>query len=46
MKIDDLCEIQFINKKAVEEVKSNMLDEKVLLDVSENFKIFGDLYKA
>ena len=43
MKIDDLCEIQFINKKAVEEVKSNMLDEKVLLDVSENFKIFGDL---
>jgi len=43
MKIDDLCEIQCTNKKAVKEVKSNMLDEKVLLDVSENFKIFGDL---
>lgn len=43
MKIDDLCEIQCTNKKTVQEVKSNMLDEKVLLDVSENFKIFGDL---
>ena len=43
MKSDDVCEIECFNEKAVEEVKSNMLDDDVLLDVSDNFKIFGDL---
>lgn len=43
MKIDDVCEIECINEKAVKEVKSNMLDESVLLEVSDNFKIFGDI---
>jgi ArsR family transcriptional regulator, lead/cadmium/zinc/bismuth-responsive transcriptional repressor len=42
MKLDDVCEIESINSKAVEKVKSNMLDETILLDVAENFKIFGD----
>ncbi|WP_156095892.1 metalloregulator ArsR/SmtB family transcription factor [Methanobacterium sp. SMA-27] len=43
MKNNDLCEIQSSNNEAVKEVKSNMLDDSILLDVSENFKIFGDL---
>lgn len=43
MKIDEICEIICINEKAVKEVKSNMPDETVLSDVSDNFKIFGDL---
>ena len=42
MKIDDICEIECINEKAVKEVKSNMLDETILLDVADNFKIFSD----
>lgn len=42
MKSDDVCEIECNNEEAVKEVKSNMLDETILLDVAENFKIFGD----
>ncbi len=42
MKIDDICEIECINEKAVKEVKSNMLDNDILLDIAENFKTFGD----
>jgi ArsR family transcriptional regulator, lead/cadmium/zinc/bismuth-responsive transcriptional repressor len=42
MKDDDICEIKSINEEAVKKVKSNMLDGEVLLEVSENFKIFGD----
>jgi DNA-binding transcriptional ArsR family regulator len=43
MKDDDICEIECINEEAVKQVKSDMLDVKVLLEVSENYKIFGDL---
>jgi ArsR family transcriptional regulator, lead/cadmium/zinc/bismuth-responsive transcriptional repressor len=43
MKIDDVCEIECLHEEAVKEVKSNMLDETILLEVSENFKIFGDM---
>ena len=43
MKVDDVCEIECINEEAVNDVKSNMPDENVLLAVSENFKIFGDM---
>ncbi len=42
MKSEDVCEIECINEEAVKEVKSNMLDDNILLDVAENFKIFGD----
>jgi DNA-binding transcriptional ArsR family regulator len=42
MKVDDVCEIECFNEEAVKEVKSNMLDETILLDVAENFKIFSD----
>ncbi len=40
---DDVCEIECSNPKVVKKVKSKMLDETILLEVSENFKIFGDL---
>jgi ArsR family transcriptional regulator, lead/cadmium/zinc/bismuth-responsive transcriptional repressor len=42
MKVDDVCEIICTDEKAVEEVKSNMLDENILMIIAENFKIFGD----
>ncbi len=43
MKFGDVCEIECIHEDAVEDVKSNMPDENVLLGVSDNFKIFGDI---
>ena len=39
---NDVCEIECINEKAVNKVKSNMLDENILLNVADNFKIFSD----
>ena len=42
MKFDDVCEINCSNNKVIKEVKSKMLDENILLDVAENFKIFSD----
>ena len=41
MKVDDVCEIVCTDEKAVEAVKSKMLDEKLLMIIAENFKIFG-----
>ncbi|AEG18330.1 ArsR/SmtB family transcription factor [Methanobacterium paludis] len=43
MKENDICEIECIHEEAVKQAKSNMMDESVLLEVSETFKIFGDL---
>ena len=43
MKENDVCEIECTNEKAVKQVKSNILNEEILLEVSDNFKIFGDL---
>jgi DNA-binding transcriptional ArsR family regulator len=43
MKINDICEIECTNEEAVKQVKSNMLNENILLKVADNFKIFGDL---
>lgn len=43
MKENDVCEIECIHEEAVKQVKSGMLDEEILLDVSDNFKVFGDL---
>ena len=39
---EDVCEINYVNKKAVKEVKSKMLKNKVILKVADNFKILGD----
>ena len=43
MKFDDICEIDCKNDEVINEVKSNLPDDDILLEVSENFKIFGDL---
>lgn len=40
---DDVCEIECTNKETIKQVKSNMLNENILQEVAENFKIFGDL---
>jgi DNA-binding transcriptional ArsR family regulator len=42
MKVDDVCEIECTDEKAVAEVKSKMLDENILIIIAENFKIFSD----
>lgn len=42
MKENDVCEIERTNEEAVKQVKSNMLNENVLLEVADNFKVFGD----
>ncbi|MGZ7069353.1 MAG: ArsR/SmtB family transcription factor [Methanobacterium sp.] len=42
MKDDDICEIECTNEEAVKRVKASILDENVLLEVADNFKIFGD----
>lgn len=42
MKENDVCEIECTNEEAVKQVKSNMLNENVLLEVADNFKVFGD----
>ncbi len=42
MKVDDICVIECIDEKAVEDVKSKILDENLLMIIADNFKIFGD----
>ena len=39
----DVCEIECKNEDIIAEVKSNLPDDDLILEVSENFKIFGDL---
>ncbi|MGZ7209535.1 MAG: ArsR/SmtB family transcription factor [Methanobacterium sp.] len=43
MKENDVCEIVCTNEEAVKHVKASILDDNVLLEVADNFKIFGDL---
>lgn len=43
MKMDDMCEIECKHDDTVEEVKSELPDDDILLKVSETFKVFGDL---
>lgn len=43
MKESDVCEIECTSEEVIKQVKSNMLDEEVLLEISDNFKVFGDL---
>ena len=38
----DVCEIQYVNKKAVAEVRSRMLNNKLTFKVAGSFKILGD----
>lgn len=39
----DVCEIECINEESVKDVKSKMLDEDLLFEISDNFKILSDL---
>jgi len=43
MKDNDVCEFECMHEEAVKKVKSSMLDENILQNVSENFKVFGDI---
>lgn len=43
LKGKDVCEIFYINKKFVKEVKSSMLNEEEFFRLSENFKVISDL---
>ena len=38
----DACEITYVNKKAVREVKSRMPGDKTILKTADSFKILGD----
>lgn len=40
------CEIKSVNKKAVKEVKSKMLENKTVLKIAQIFKILGDSTRA
>ena len=42
MNAEDICEIKCIDAKNVKSVRSLMLDEKIFLQISENFKVLGD----
>ncbi len=39
----DVCEIECKNEDIIADVKSNLPDDELILEVSEIFKIFGDL---
>ena len=39
---EEICECTVIHKDIVEKVKSNMLNDELIFDVAELFKIFGD----
>lgn len=38
----EFCEIQCIHEADVKEVKDNMVDEKLISDMADFFKVFGD----
>jgi ArsR family transcriptional regulator, lead/cadmium/zinc/bismuth-responsive transcriptional repressor len=42
MNDDHNCEINIIDETSVKEIKSKMLDNKIFLKISEDFKIFSD----
>lgn len=42
MNDNDVCEIECKHEEDVNQVKSQMLDDEILFEVSDNFKIFGD----
>jgi DNA-binding transcriptional ArsR family regulator len=42
MEEKDTCEIVCVHEDNVKEIKSKMLEDELLFEVSDNFKIFGD----
>ena len=41
-KNDDVCDVYYTHKEAVERVKNRMIEENQYLELSEFFKIFGN----
>jgi len=42
MKDEDVCEIKYVNKKAVKEVESQMLKNTTFFRITDDFKILSD----
>lgn len=42
MEEKDTCEIVYVHEDEVKEIKSKMLEDEFLFEVSDNFKVFGD----
>ncbi|HEC76402.1 MAG TPA: ArsR family transcriptional regulator [Thermoplasmatales archaeon] len=42
MNREDICEIKYVNEKAVQKVKSKMLDDETILKIANTSKILGD----
>ncbi|HEC82669.1 MAG TPA: ArsR family transcriptional regulator [Thermoplasmatales archaeon] len=42
MNKEDVCEIKYVNEKAVQKVKSKMLDDEIILKIANTSKILGD----
>ncbi|MHA1238906.1 MAG: ArsR/SmtB family transcription factor [Candidatus Odinarchaeia archaeon] len=42
MKEEDVCEIKYVNVKAVEEVRAKMLEDSLIIKAADIFKILGD----
>lgn len=40
--MNDLCEINVVHQDIVDYVKENMLDDNIIIDLAELFKVFGD----
>ncbi|SDL06933.1 ArsR/SmtB family transcription factor [Natronincola ferrireducens] len=38
----DVCEVQCIHEEDVKQVKGRMLEDRILTDMAEFFKVFGD----
>ena len=38
----DICEIVYVHEDEVNKIKSKMLEDEFLFEVSDNFKVFGD----
>ncbi len=38
----DVCEIESVDEESVKEVKSKMLEDELLFEISDTFKTFGD----
>jgi DNA-binding transcriptional ArsR family regulator len=42
MSDEDDCEIEYVNKKTIKEVKSRMLDSNLFSKIAQRFKLLGD----
>ena len=42
----DICEIVYVHEDEVNKIKSEMLEDEFLFEVSDNFKVFGNSNKT